>query len=1054
MKNANDNFFAVLICAFLLNAAYVPVCAADGVMWGEKDIRIVQTTWFDIIYSADAAESAAHLAEHADAIYDDVCAWLEIEQWKRFPVVITPAQDEFNAYYSPAAYDHIVMYDTPVINKIAVASDDFLMTFRHELTHAVTYNIKNEGVKKLGRIFGDVINPAFLFITRSRTEGVAVSSESAHGEGRLNDSYSLQMVRQAKLENSFPSHADIYGSRDIYPYDTNYYFGASFESWLQKTFGMKKYAQFWYKCVNLQTIHPTIAFKAVYGMSEKDAWRKFKESIDVPAVSANPLESDSYGDYFLYRRSLRNKLRKKTDAALTPGALTNSSASFSNENTHGARYSQLSSSDAGFSYVDEAACSLYVSAWSSNGTYARSKKLFTVPNQTRIALSRDGKYAAVSVMSERHAVPKSEVRVYSVQSHSWHTLKETGLRDAAIITVGRTHYVAAIKTKSQNCALVVYKLLENSRGTRVNAAVLVAQKLFPRGDVAFTPSDAADGEIVYTNKSARGWSIQLYSLVDGSTAAYGVPVERMVIRTASLADNGAGKTLVFSWAAPDAMPRFGKLLINKNHNADGSVLWCLQTDDVSGGVYNPVLLKTGVLAYAGNFFRDAKLLVADSEKILMETFAVRAEDVQTEHAQSSAMAGAQAENTDSALSEMPPLTMPSVSLEALASSKKYNPFKYYSRGIFLPAGSARTYTYGYTQNASLFSDALSGIIPSASGDFNPRVLPFGVTYASTNPWSSAIVQLSGGYSLYSNSGAIETTFSSGTATSLFSYTITDQVEFDRHGFKQTFHAVALSSMVPVGKFSKFTFSNVTNIFAGRQDLLSHPDSWRVFGALENDNLTNRFRAIAKFSVGYTTMHRTGAGTYEYGGISFATSYTAHYASAFGSALSWRNFTQDLSATLTARSPRLLPYACKHDFTYNFPFVISASIFPNDTVFWRHDAQVILFAGEVQKALPLIYVNRYAVRASYGGAFIHTATSRDVSSWNFLNAPTFFAMMFSGAMRYYDSVALHASLTLTPNFGFAATPLLRFSIVTGVRYHLHKRAYEKPFSFEFSFSASY
>ena len=201
------------------------------------------------------------------------------------------------------------------------------------------------------------------------------------------------------------------------------------------------------------------------------------------------------------------------------------------------------------------------------------------------------------------------------------------------------------------------------------------------------------------------------------------------------------------------------------------------------------------------------------------------------------------------------------------------------------------------------------------------------------------------------------------------------------------------------------------------------------------------------------MHRTGAGTYEYGGISFAASYTAHYASAWGAALSWSNFTQNISATLTARSPKLFPYACTRDFTYNFPFVISASLFPSDAVFWRHAAEMILFAGEVQKALPLVYVNRYALRASYSGAFAYAATSR-ASSWNFLNAPALFAMMFSGSMRYYDSVALHASLTITPNFGFAATPLLRFSIFTGVRYRVHKREREKPFAFEFSFSASY
>ena len=1067
MKKIIINFFIVsLFIRFSL-------IAADGVMWGEKDIRVVRTQWFDIIYAQDSARSAEHLALHADAIYADVCAYLETEQWKRFPVVITPAQDEFNAYYSPACYDTIVMYDTPVTKTIAVASDDFLSTFRHELTHAVSYNMKNRFWRGIGAIFGDVVNPAYLFITRSRTEGVAVSSESAGGEGRLNDPYSAQAVRQAKIEGLFPSHADIYGSRDIYPYDTNYRFGAAFEKWIQKTYGMKNYARFLYKCVNFQTVHASIAFKSVYGISVKEAWKIFYDSVAVPASAAqypDPLAQGVCTDYF-----------SGTDRR-------------SKENARGSRCASLVSSSAGFAFADEATGSFYFAKWDADHRrYERAKKIGEATNLRRASLSLDGEYIALSVMSERHAVLKSEVHIVNRKNRSRYTMSETGLRDAAVVLWSGTYYLAAVETKSQQSTLVVY-MLDTSADGKVRGASLVASCTLARGDVAFTPNDAGGGKIVYVCKSGMKWSIRLYSIADGTETVYDAPYDRMVIGEVSLADaddtadgntaseadgsavdgmhyavtarssaassrigvdavpNGrpayGTKTFTFSWADEGTMPRFGKLIINKsNDDRPDSASMFLQTEDVSGGVYDPVVLKNGRIAYTGHFFRDNRLLTCESGSIPMREIAIEtkhkttaplAADENAPHAQDARNANDVQSGGCEDVAERNAIAGQTIddsrNAESIfAQSKKYNPLDYYRRGIFLPIGIASTYAY------------------AADGTMTGRILPLGLTYASNNPWSSKIAIASGGYSLLSNSGAFETRFQSGTATSLFKYSFSNQIEFDRHGFKQTAHSLNLSSAIPVGNVSRLTFGNAANIFVGRQSRTEFPKGFSsFFGALEDDAASAMCIAINTLSAGYSNMHKTGAGVYERAGFAAGASYSAKYESEQGAPFSKDNVYQNISVNAAVRSPRLLPYACRHDYTYNFPFSLGIRLFPNGSTFIKNSAELILFAGEVQKAIPLLYVNRWALRASYTGRFDYTGGA----SWDFFHTPELVQKLFAGEMRYCDSAALFASLTFTPNFGAAATPLLTSTVRAGMRYVIRENKKQNYVAFELGWNLAY
>jgi len=872
--------------------------------------------------------------------------------------------------------------------------------------------MKNKFWRTVDAIFGDAVNPGWLFLTSSHAEGAAVSSESMSGEGRLNDSYSAQMVRQAKLEGMFPGYADIYGAHDRYPGNQNYYFGGAFDSWLQKTYGMEKYAQFWYKCVNFQTIHQSLAFKSVYDISVKDAWKLFEESVEVPDIPADPLVNDGYADYF-----------SGTNVR-------------SQENKRESRYTSLSAGETGFAYCDKYGNSFWFSEWKDSiRQYKKPRKLFTVSNATRVQLSADGKYAAVSLTSAGHAVLKNEVRIYGLRSRSWYYMKETGLRDAAVITHSGRQYLAAVKTKSRNAALYIYALEENNAGTRICSAELVKQIPFPAGTVPFSPADSGDGSVVYVYKNGMNWSIRFYSIADGTTAEYKAPVGRMVIRNVSSAGSYNGeKRYTFSWTKPGSMPRFGELLTGSGPDASMK----LQSNDVSGGVYNPVMLKTGLVVYSGEFFCDWRLITVDPEKIAEDTFIV-----QNEAEKLVPMVNMINKNTsDSGAADSVQTGFPQ-----LENAKKYNPFNYYKRGLLLPFSDNSTYVY-------------------KDGEFSSLSLPFGVTYATSNPWSSGIAELSAGYNPLTNSGALKTYFKSGTDTSLFSYELYNQVEFDRYGYKQTMNVLQFSSEIPVGNVSYITFENETDVFEGRQsltgitnDMLSDAlKSGRIynplsaFGWLESSDMTALFVGENHFSAGYTNIHRTGPGTYEQGGFSVSAAYLASYDSESGADPSWSNFYQNLSPEIIIKSPCLLPYICSYGYTYNFPFKIESALFPSESTFLNNTETVVLFAGEVQKAVPfftLLYISRYRLSAEYTGAFKYAG-----KSWDFLNTPELVNQLFAGDMDYSDSVGLQAVLTMIPNFGVFASYTASFNLSAELKYRIRRTDIQTPFYFEVGFVASY
>ena len=84
-------------------------------MTGEKNLKVLQTKWFDIVFPESSEQSAIILYQNADSIYQELAEIYGFPLQFRMPVVLTSKVEQMNAYWSAVPYNHIVIYDTALI---------------------------------------------------------------------------------------------------------------------------------------------------------------------------------------------------------------------------------------------------------------------------------------------------------------------------------------------------------------------------------------------------------------------------------------------------------------------------------------------------------------------------------------------------------------------------------------------------------------------------------------------------------------------------------------------------------------------------------------------------------------------------------------------------------------------------------------------------------------------------------------------------------------------------------------------------------------------------
>lgn len=976
-----------VFCFIFVFCFSVSVFAHDSIMSGEKNLKVLTTKWFDVIYPEGSERSALILFENVDRIYEEVGEMYGFLPRERMPVVLTSVVQQENAYWSPAPYNHIAIYDTYVIEDLDVFSENLLSTFRHEVTHAFSYNLKNDFWHALS-FFGDILNPGYLFITQGWAEGATVSSESAGGEGRLNNGFTLQMIRQAKIENQFPAYTDVQGASDKYPMNSFYYFNGAFDAWLQKTYGMDKYALFWYKCVNFQTIMPTLTFKKVFGIKIKDAWKLFKADIAVPDIPSNPIENVGVQDFF-----------KSGDDG------------YSIDNDAGSLYTSLSPNEKGLVYLDSKCNTVYfVDKKELESGRKKPHKILAKDYIQSVSSSRDGNYLVVDYYSYLENNVKKKSAVYDVAKKHF-TMEENGLFSDSIIQKDEKYYLVGAKYKNQEYSIYVKEICSKTDSSKAVFENTIALPVFEQAGNFVDVGTAFDaGSFAYIKKAGLKQTICVRNLEGDLLYEYELPESDMYIRYLSV--DVSGNKLLFSWVNNESLPRLGTLSLKNG-------IFMLQNCDLSGGVYYPVSVTDEIVVYEGEFFRQNRMFTAKLD-FLMDGSESQTVNPKIVNSVESGEAAVSAESKNSEYFDYDEV-LKKISLQ---NPKKYNPFKYYTQGIFLPV--------------SLFTS-----VSHSNKKSSDNMLPLGLTWISGNPWSGGLLIATAGYGLMTNSWGAEVTYQSSTGSGNGSLVFDVATEFDTKGWKQGRATVTVNRDFPFGNISQFSISESGNFFFGRnnaaydvsEQFLKDPFGFitTFHPGLIETSAENYLYAANTFSVKYTNLRKTGSGKYEKGGISITADFTNGYL-AESTFWSYQNVIGNLGFRINSYIPKLIPIKCIDRFVYNLPLRLAVDFLPYTSSssiklarpatkpsLVSADSEMILFAFDLQKSVPFIpvlFVNNLQISAVYYGAYF-LPDSYSNMNWNFTKLDKIFLELPERVFSYSQWTGLRIAAGLTPNFACLA-----------------------------------
>ncbi len=932
----------ILTCIFI--AAMLPSLSANSFA-NPKNVSVIVTEYFDIIYTQDSAYAAQLLAEKADSLYLKACGLLEADPYFRIPVVLSPDTDVLNGCFFYAPYNYIILYDTlPDSGSLAVFSENLLSVFYHEVVHAVSIQKKSNFWRFAGMVFGDILTPAPLFnLPLSFIEGVTVSFESKDGEGRLNDVYATHIIAQAKLENKFPDWKQAAYTRDIYPVgQLPYLFGGAFAAYIQQKYGMEKYAQYWEECGKIQLFKlvPGV-FKSVYRKDIETVWKDFKNSVVLPTQAGTVPNSP-------------NGALPETTAMLNIADYENSTLLASGKES---LYASAAAGPNGIAWIDEALSGVYYLSNEdiTGSNTAKPEKLFSCSyGQTGLSFSKDGRYLVSSYVYP-YPEGRNTIQIYDMEKRSFTDEKIQGIRDAVVITLDDgTEYLAGVETKSQYASIVFYDR---------ESLTEVMRREFPVNSIPFSLVNAGEGNLAYILKEKNDWYITLYDPLTKEEVRVYDPENPIVIKHLNPVYGTEATEFSFSYAhgfVDGTFPRMGHLTLNSTGSSlkDTVVTVKTQTRDISGGVYNPVLINGTVVFNAKYYDHDTLHRIPYSALCNSQNYVLLAEsDFPEESVQDNKVSGFE--------------------------EKNYNPLKYMTDGIFIPMMSL-TMTAGIDPLEATIDDfgvllGFNYITQDPAGVWMPTL---GLTFDTKN--LSAQTQLS-----VVNS-ATPVTFT-GNFDTVFNFT----------GYFESKASVEASYTHPLGNSGNSL--SAANYIEG---------NW----VSDQGNFAHAYADSAQ--IVFSTIKKKGIGFYESQGFEAVTGAGLFFDPLVpdGDKL---QYNYNIGAGY--KFARLLPVDNTRTLTFNLPSLFQAHVFPStilrpDTkTLWAAMADVTLFSMEIQKGIPFLclYANRLTLSANYtAGQVIQGVNYKDPVS-NFSNI---------GSLPFEDSVALLCNITLRPIFGMLLTQL--------------------------------
>ena len=719
---------------------------------------IIRTQYFDVIYKSPSTQTAVLVSENIDKIYLDIRRSLKVENFytfKRFPVYIEYSTQDLNAYYTEYPYRHIVLYDTipSAYTTLTNFNNTVLDVLKHELVHAVSYNVKNGFNNFISELFFNGLSSAVFTVPTSVAEGIAVQKESEEGRGRLNDPFALHVIKQALIENQGPDFTQITGADDRYPYsDIPYMFGGAFTDFVINRYGKDLYRDFLYGLTNSSRNY-FVTYKKVFNNTVESDFNEFLKSVKTPDVTVNPYDTDGITDF-------NYKINSRTNSE-------SQCTSFITKEKSGTAWFSSSSGEVWY-------CSKNQSR--DKNSVLKPEKLFTLTGITKISFSSDGRYLAAS-RSVTSFDRKNSIVIYDMEKKSIIYFNKTGYEEPCVLSSGSKYYLAAVKSQSQFSKIEIYSFEDKKFS-------LVKTLDFPYANYAFNLSDAGNFNLAFVEKEGVKSSICLYYIDLDRLTVIRMPDDIFIKDLSCTAYNNfiteqSGSVMAFSYAVKNSLPRLGFLTLNLSDSHVVRSTLHLMDSDVSGGIYSPTLYfssksqKLPSVIYSSHFFRSSKISVIDTDKFSFSKFQLPFEEKENAFSKSvSSNSSSDSEGFKNAESVL---------------DKKFNPLDYAFRGIFAPFSTVLL----SDDEFNITSIGLAGISWHSryyhiSCGFDPLTMCYGINGALFN------------YSLTQNS---------------YFYLISNAV-FDSDAFKQTYSFSELVCNIPVLSHSSIQLMSSNYFFYG------------------------------------------------------------------------------------------------------------------------------------------------------------------------------------------------------------------------------------------------
>ncbi|MGI5069531.1 hypothetical protein HRO26_00010 [Treponema pectinovorum] len=464
-------------------------------------------------------------------------------------------------------------------------------------------------------------------------------------------------------------------------------------------------------------------------------------------------------------------------------------------------------------------------------------------------------------------------------------------------------------------------------------------------------------------------------------------------------------SFVFTWAElkTTMLSRIGRIVINKKTLEAKAYL---QSQDNPAGILNCVFDGKNYAVVSEEFYskplRYFSLEESGWNLFYPETFIKEDFDESRKNPSSQKKSAEEQKNARGQIESQ---------LKKQIVFKDYSASNHFFKGIKLPFSIAGTYKSDFSSSS---------------------ISPLGITFISSTPWVDKFTILSAGIDSSFSSGGLYASVSS--RNDLFSYEISESLNFNQKGFLQSYSKGTLSLVFWRSLIDSASLGINAQTFLGKENKKTKVklQDESTLSFFEDNCIYGGKNIDVKFFAQYSSLHKASPRYLDYAGFYAKTFFDYQYESLFIDA--WSVGKKDLNKNQYANIG--IEYGIKIPGVVPVSFV--QSFFPQKNYFSQFSLSAILHSFEIQKGIPFfsLYAYRINLKAMYAGAFKY-------KSEDYIDFVNFYLIAKNISKEdYSDLLRFSLEIVLGPGTSYFASGTYKTSFGTYLQYKFYGKEKNK------------